>query len=34
MPLTFVFTLSEGKFIEWRIFMRSEQALRALGRTE
>jgi ketosteroid isomerase-like protein len=34
MPFTFVFTLRDQKFVEWRIFTREDQALQALGLAE
>jgi ketosteroid isomerase-like protein len=31
MPFTFLFSVRGGKIAEWRLFMREEQALEALG---
>jgi hypothetical protein len=31
MPFTFLFLVRAGKIAEWRIFMREEQALEAVG---
>jgi ketosteroid isomerase-like protein len=34
MPFTFLFSLRTGKITEWRLFMREEEALRAVGLAE
>ena len=34
MDFTFVFTVSNGKIVEWRLFMREDQALEAAGLAE
>ena len=34
MDFTFVFTVRGGKLVEWRIFMKEEQALEAVGLRE
>jgi ketosteroid isomerase-like protein len=34
MPFTFLFSVRAGKIAEWRLFMREEQALEALGLEE
>jgi ketosteroid isomerase-like protein len=34
MPFSFVFSIRAGRIVEWRLFMREEQALRAVGLAE
>jgi ketosteroid isomerase-like protein len=34
MPFTFLFSVRAGKIAEWRLFMREEQALEAVGLVE
>jgi ketosteroid isomerase-like protein len=34
MPFTFLFSVRGGKIVEWRLFMREEQALEAVGLRE
>jgi ketosteroid isomerase-like protein len=34
MPFAFVFSVRAGKIVQWRLFMREEQALKAVGLEE
>jgi ketosteroid isomerase-like protein len=34
MPFTFLFSVRAGKIVQWRLFMREEQALEAVGLEE
>ncbi len=34
LPFTFVFTIRDGKAVEWRLFMREDEALQAVGLAE
>jgi ketosteroid isomerase-like protein len=34
MPFAFVFSIRAGKIVQWRLFMREEQALKAVGLAE
>jgi len=34
MPFAFVFSVRAGKIVQWRLFMREEQALEAVGLSE
>ena len=34
MPFWFVFLMRDGRIVEWRLFMREEQALEAMGMAE